>query len=555
MFLSDCLIRAMSFTKYCSCKIEVSMFLPYLPGKERKKREECRRGSRVYFGTAALSLLLLSFPLMPLVFLGGQTLSVREDSEQTYEESGTALASPGIERDFRSERETILWSEFRDKVKAVLPDYTQQELTQELAELNVEAQYVGGDVNLSGVASYSLTSDPNNAAGTLSTHIVRLAPQVSKKFLKTGTTVTVGLANTLGISSVEGGSLTNTSTIAPTVTVTQDLLQNFFGLLDRLNFADAGRKLEIAKEQRLYNEQKLQQSYDWLYSDWILLWRTQKVLIEQLRKSGASLRNAQTQRKLNYIDNGSYQQIYNSHLVYRQTLLNNEERLLTMDQQFARFLGQGLFKPDLTVLDLLLEESLGDFDELHFENSRTWAISEKSLNRSNILYKFSKLNRLPTLTLKGSFGLETSATYGDSEQPSYSELKPTYSLEVSLSWPVLMRKAGNSEKVSLVQLKQLESTLNKQRQDFEISIAKQRAAHEFLIENYDIRKETAKAKTAIYVSNQVKYRQARAGIRNLLDAEIQKLAAELNLLETESKLVRQLLDYRYETRDGDFLSQ
>ncbi|MEM9423365.1 MAG: TolC family protein, partial [Spirochaetota bacterium] len=451
------------------------------------------------------------------------------------------------------------WSACRAKPRAMLPAYTQEQLTEELAELEVAAQYIGGDIQLRGGASYQLQEDPEYKAPlsgkelTLRTDNFTLDTEVSKKFLHTGTTVAVGLSGGLRTQSKDGGTASNTATITPKLSLTQDLLKNFFGLLSRLGIADAERRLAIAKQKRSYQERQLQQRYDQLYLDWILLWRTQNVLLAQLRKSTSSLANAQKQRSLNYIDNGSYQHIRNSHYLYRQALLDNQQQLLSMDQNFARFLGEGLYRPDSGVQEPLLEKAMQAFDELHFEDSWTWSISEKSLQRLQILYKYSKLDRLPDLSLSTSLGLETSAAYSGSAEPKYSKLKPRYSLALKLSWPVLMRRANNTRQKSRVQLRQLETTLNSQRQDFEIRVVKQRSAQEFLLEAYAIGQEVAKAKKAIYVSNQVKYAQARASVRDLLDAEIQKLSAELNILKIETRLIRGLLDYHYETRSGDFL--
>ena len=67
-------------------------------------------------------------------------------------------------------------------------------------------------------------------------------------------------------------------------------------------------------------------------------------------------------------------------------------------------------------------------------------------------------------------------------------------------------------------------------------------------------KKKAKAQSAINTSNQIKYRQARSSIRDLMDGEISKLNAELSLLNTENQLIKQLLNYQYETRNGDILN-
>ena len=462
-------------------------------------------------------------------------------------------------RDFRSPREAISWKEFREKVRAVLPGYTLARLKEELAEQQAQAPYIKGDWQLGGAASYKADFDPNDqprrelgGSGALSTHRVVVGPEISKKILFSGTTLSLGLSSTLQSSILEGASPVYNSVLKPKLGVKQDLLQNFFGLLDRFEIADAQRKLEIAKEQRRLKERQLQQSYDKMYGDWILLWRTQQLLSEQLRKSQESLSNAQEQRRLNYIDNGTYQQFYNSHLLYRRTLLNNEERLLAMDQRFARFFGDGnLYRPNIESFPALLKQARANFDVLEFEDSWNWALSRKNLERSNIRYSLRKWQRLPSLVLGVDFTLESNSSYGEGEVPSYSKLKPGYDINLKLSWPVLGRKAKNDAETLRLQLQELEATLEQQRQEFEIDIARRRGEHLFLLENYQIQQEAARAKAAIYVSNQVKYEQARASIRDLLDAEIQSLSAELDLLKTESRLLEQLLDYRYQTRERD----
>ena len=256
----------------------------------------------------------------------------------------TEYLAQDISRDFRSPREVISWKEFREKVRNVLPGYTLARLKEELAEQQAQVPYIKGDWQLGGAASYKANFDPNDqprpglgGAGGLNTHRFFGGPEISKKILFSGTTLGLGFSGNLQSSILEGSDPMYSSTLIPKFSIKQDLLQNFFGLLDRFEIADAQRKLDIAKEQRRSTERQLQQSYDKMYANWILLWRNEQLLSEQLRKSQASLRNAQEQRRLNYIDNGTYQQFYNSHLLYRQTLLNNEKLLLAMDQRFVRF--------------------------------------------------------------------------------------------------------------------------------------------------------------------------------------------------------------------------
>ena len=471
----------------------------------------------------------------------------------------TEYLAQDISRDFRSPREAISWKEFREKVRNVLPGYTLARLKEELAEQQAQAPYIKGDWQLGGAASYKANFDPNDqlrpsfgGTGGLNTHRFFGGPEISKKILFSGTTLGLGFSGSLQSSILEGSDPMYSSTLVPKFSVKQDLLQNFFGLLDRFEIADAQRKLDIAKEQRRSTERQLQQSYDKMYANWILLWRNQQLLSEQLRKSQASLRNAQEQRRLNYIDNGTYQQFYNSHLLYQQTLLNNEKLLLAMDQRFVLFFGAGvLYRPDIEGFSALLEQAKANFEVLKFENSWNWAISQKSLERVNIRYSLRKWQRLPSLVLGANFTLESGASYKEGEAPSYSKLKPGYEIDLKLSWPILGRKAKNASEKLRIQLQELERTLEQQREDFEIDIARRRGEHLFSLENYQIQQEMAKAKAAIYVSNQVKYEQARASIRDLLDAEIQSLSAELTLLKTESELLEQMLDYRYQTREQD----
>ena len=477
-----------------------------------------------------------------------------DPTNQSLNQTTRVLAEPSLESDFTSERKTISWHEFNKRIQTILPNYTKEQLTQELAELDVQAKYEGGDINLSATTSYNLSVDPEHrSGGTENKHNITISPQISKKFLHTGTDLTLGLNSTLGTTTIDDATPIHNSTITPKLTIKQDILRNFFGLLARQDIANTKQILEIAKQQRRYNERKLQKSYDQQYLEWILLWRKQKVLVEQLRKSTASLNNARSQRQLNYINDATYQRIYNSHLRYRKTLRTNEQQLLSIDQKFARFLGNGRYQPDLSVIEPLLKKAKEPLEVIYFEDSWVWAISEQSLRRLSIVHKFVKLQRLPSLTLTGSLSLETSAQYRDTEQPEYSQLKPNYSVSIQLSWPVLMRKARNTVKRSEIQLQQLEEDLEIQRQNFGISIARQYANHKYLLESYAIQQETAKANAAIYQSEQVEYRQARASVRDLLDSEIQTLSAELNLLQIENDLIKQKLDYYYETRHRNIL--
>ena len=323
-----------------------------------------------------LFYLILVLP----VSLFAQDTAQENANSNNPEKVGALVASPPLEFDLKSKREVIQWSDFRSKIKAALLDYTQEELTLELSRLDLKDQYVGGDINIGASASYDFsTKEAMQSKDSVTTHNLKISPSISKKFLRTGTTLSVNLDNTLSQTVMAGKDPTGSTMINPSFTLKQDLLRNFFGLLARQNIANSERNLAIDKLKRQNNERKLQQDYDLMYLDWILLWRKQEVLQEQLDRSTKSLANAREQRRLNYIDNGTYQRYYNAHLVYRQSLQDNEQNLFAMEQAFARFLGNKLYMPDKDILESLLEKSMQKFKPLYFEDSWTWYINEQSL--------------------------------------------------------------------------------------------------------------------------------------------------------------------------------
>ena len=94
------------------------------------------------------------------------------------------------------------------------------------------------------------------------------------------------------------------------------------------------------------------------------------------------------------------------------------------------------------------------------------------------------------MTLSTSLGVKAQVNHGNNGQDDYS-LKPelTYSVDIKLSWPALMIKARNTIARSRINLQKLETSIEQQRQNFEIKVAKQYASHNYLLDTYETRKE------------------------------------------------------------------
>lgn len=454
----------------------------------------------------------------------------------------------------KDERTEVTWSSFREKVRNVVPDFSLEEIKERSSEIQQKAVLNNGDINFGLDSSIALSQDvpqANPLLGTSDRSSLSIKPSISKTILPSGTTLSAGLDYSWNRIDA---SMLNTQSIGPRFSVTQSLLNNFLGSLNRLNISNAERDVAIAKSQRELAERSLQKAYDKSYLTWILLWRQNDLLRDQIVKSRASYQNAQRQRRTGYIDNGTLNQIYNNYLQYQQSMLNNQRDLLIMDTQLQDILGGKLYRPDLNELEDLLKAALDGFEPVNYEDSWLWDISRQNLDKLKITYKIQKENALPSLNLTASLGLSTSASYLDDATPEFSDLSPTYSVGISLKWPVLMRAARNGILTYENQIKQLETTMDKQSREFAMSIQKQQLSHQASVARYELLKESLDTQRQIYATTRTKYTQARASIRDLLSSEIQLLGQELSILATENELVNQLLDYLYETRDRDILA-
>ena len=471
----------------------------------------------------------------------------------------TAQTYGAMTESLQSERESVPWGVFRQKVRAALPEFTLTQLEEQLSELQVAAKFIGGDIMLQAGGAYNLSLNATPAfplsSEEATVHNFSIAPELVKTFVRTGTTLKLSLNDQYSHKIFEGNDKKeNTHTITPTFSISQNLLQNFFGLLYRLDIAAARQQYAIAQAERESKERALMQAYDTYYLSWLTFWRAHKLLAEQVAKSKASYENAQNQRRLNYIDKGSFERLHLSYLNYQQNLFNNERELLAFDQRFRRFLGEGLYRPDDDIISVLLNKAQDPLREISFQDSWAWDISRKNLDLLQIVYRQSRQSRLPNLVLSTSLALKNSATFPDGETPDYGEVSPTYSLGLTLSWPLLMRKAKNAMAIAQNNLQQLETNINKQEQEFVIGLANRKNAHTVLLEVYELQKKATEAQATIYASEKLKYQQARSGVQDLLLAEINQLNGQLSILQTENQLILQLLSHLYETRAHDILA-
>ena len=177
---------------------------------------------------------------------------------------------------------TLSYAQYMENIRDLIPELKINAVTETNAEMNLLSAKSSGDVNLSAqlgaVGKYgSLSSgytDPTLSPSIGATGI-QAGIGLGSLIPYTGTKWSVNLTHNSFLTGdlvAPDGTKTKFQNYQPSLTleVTQPLLRNFFGALDRYPIKDAEYALNIAKLQRKLDDASVLVAYQKLYYQWIM---------------------------------------------------------------------------------------------------------------------------------------------------------------------------------------------------------------------------------------------------------------------------------------------
>ena len=437
---------------------------------------------------------------------------------------------------------TLGYQAYLDRLSAALPELGSNEIDLATAKNDVTASKSAGNAALSlGGKTGSTTqySDPGGTKGDIAES--SLSAALSKKIVSTGTTVEASGSYYRDAYSSFGASDSTTYKPAVSVKVTQPLLYNFLGKIDRFTERDAKAKLDIAAIRLSENNKSTLNAYKKLFFQWESSRRI-------LRSSEDSIVNAQllsSQVERNYraglAEDYTYQQTVTSVLSYRGIRQQKQTALSTVEKQLAVYIDSEKLTPDGNDFSGWYKAALDEsYSPVPFASTESAKILELTLARCTDAADVYKNALLPELDVYGS------ATKKDrSSGAAVSGLSDTdYAIGFSMSYKLGNDAAQAQYESALLQQKSIllerRATENSYRKSL-AQIQETAAGKKALIKN---KEETLKALELQLASQRKKYGQGRLGISDVITTENSIDSAKIELISLQYDLIANYIDYK-----------
>lgn len=452
-----------------------------------------------------------------------------------------SISSALFSQDAAISGHTVSYEEYIAAVERNLPELKSNEINVLSAENSVKSAKSGGDTaftaggNLYSNKEYAGINSSGDAKG------YNFFGGLSKTITSTGTTVTGTYNYAKDNYSNFSSTSSNYSAYSPSmsVTVSQPLLYNFLGKVDRFAENNAEMKLEIAKYQLMDNNRSVLNSYRKLYFQWIVYKKIIQNLDEAIANS--NLLKEQIKRKVSagLADNDDYQGAVASVLNYQNQRREYSTMLKSIENRMRLYLDINQRVPDEKFFNEYYQiAGRAKLDEIGFSkttSSRIMNLTMKNYVYSKGVYENRLLPELNVYAGVTKKDISESQTYGGNDTDYNVGFKFKYYLE------------NNSAESSLrsieIQIKNLEYEYKAAENSYKKSLADYMERSSGIIEQLGNKENSLKALESKLVTEKRKYNQARLSLSYVISTENSITAERNNLLALKYQLIGNLIDY------------
>ena len=190
--------------------------------------------------------------------------------------------------------------------------------------------------------------------------------------------------------------------------ITQPVLYNWFGFLDRWGIKNEQNKLNIEKISQDLNNENLMREYKKLYFNWISI--MEKLTLIEKSIDNARKQLEQTEKKVNIglLEKDSLESVRYSLLRYQNQKLGYQKDYINLQNQLTPFIDLEKYQPDLEHFNQLYSRILaGETKYIEFHDTLNARIL--NLNRENYEFlKKAQVNKtMPSINLFANLDVET----------------------------------------------------------------------------------------------------------------------------------------------------
>lgn len=452
---------------------------------------------------------------------------------------------------------TVSYSSYMEAIRDLIPEMKINAVSETNAEMNLLNAKGSGDVNLTAqlgaIGTYGANSTVSSMGGQSAEATgIRAGIGVGSLIPYSGTKWSVNLTHN---SYLDGriyygnGGSDKFQNYYPSLTieVTQPLLRNFFGALDRYPIKNAEYSLTIAKLQRRLDDTSVLTSYQKIYYQWIMY----EKLLSYYRSMYITARNFENQMRARYqnglIDNDSYQNARSQTMVYSDYYAQNRVYLDSLLTSIAFFIPDITnYSPDHAAWDAYL--NLGsnmEMENVAFGDSVNGQIAYQSRLQAEYVLEAMKSGNLPNLSIVGSVNLNGITPNTSGYFKSFGSMTNVdFFAGVQFSYPIGDRAnkaqyklAENSLYGIIAQYEQAEKNYNTQLQTY----ISRFSAYKNLMES---KRAQIRAINSRIATQMQKLEQGRVEVDDLLTSRLELVNSQTQLLNLQYEFITTIFDYR-----------
>lgn len=452
---------------------------------------------------------------------------------------------------------TVSYSSYMEAIRDLIPEMKINAVAETNAEMNLLNAKSSGDVNLTAqlgaIGLYGANSSVSALGGQSAEAVgIRAGIGVGSLIPYSGTRWSVNLSHNSYLDGkiyyANGGS-DKFQNFAPSLTieVSQPLLRNFFGALNKYPIKDAEYALTIAKLQRQLDDNSVLASYQKIYYQWIMY----EKLLSYYRNMYITAKSFENQMMARYqnglIDNDSYQNARTQTMIYSDSYAQNRVYLDSLLTTIAFFIPDITnFSPDHAVWDAYL--NLGnnmEMENVAFGDSINGQIAYQSKIRAEYTLGAMKSGNLPDLSIVGSVNLNGITPNSSGYFNSFKSMTNVdFFAGLQFSYPIgdranksQYKMAENSLYGIIAQYDKLEKDYNTQLQTY----ISRFNTYKNLIASKRAQINAINSRIATQMQ---KLDQGRLEVDDLLTSRLELATSQTQLLNLQYELITTIFDYR-----------
>jgi outer membrane protein len=457
-----------------------------------------------------------------------------------------ALYAQG-EKPVAAEKKALRFDTYLEEISAYLPEIKSNEINILTAENAVKQAKSSGDVSLNGSGKYSSTNQSMlpMSAQKYTVNEMDYSIGASKRITSTCTDVSASFDYAKNDYS---GSISASSFVpSASIKISQPLLYNFIGKVDRYAEKNAKMKADIARIQSIENNKCILNAYKKLYFQW-------QVNIKILEDIEVSIKNSKILRdqvarnvQAGLSEDDDYQRAAASVLSYENQHIEYSTSLKNIEHQLSLYIDSAHTVPDEKEFDYYFSiANENGYDYISFDKTNSYRIIDLSLKNLDYAQGVYENKLLPTLNAYAGI---TRKNITASSTDAFAKLPDTdYNMGFEFSYKLGNNSAESDIEGVKIQIQSLKYEYDKTQNDYKKSLLKTQ-------ESVNGTKNQIKTNTAIlhslrlrFATEKKKYSQGRLGLSYLIDTQNSISSYNTSFLNFKYQLISYYLDYMDATK-------